>query len=210
MKLDPSLCLVVGRDHTCGRDLCALVLEAVAGGVTMVQLREKEANFTEILELARALKAALAPTGVPLFINDSVEIARLSGADGIHLGQSDMPCQEARQILGPGVKIGLSVETRAQALTAETLDVDYLGVSPVFASTSKSDTGAPWGLDGLRWLRDHSRHVLIGIGGIIPGNASQVLHAGAHGIAVISAICAAPSPCAAAQSLRHAVRLGIR
>lgn len=210
MKFDPSLCLVVGRDHTCGRDLCALVLEAVAGGVTMVQLREKEADFAEFMASARALKAALAPTGVPLFINDSVEITRLSGAQGVHLGQSDMPCAQARQILGPEVGIGLSVETRAQALDAETLDVDYLGASPVFASATKTDTGEPWGLDGMRWLRAHSRHVLIGIGGITSDNAASVVQAGAHGIAVVSAICSASKPRSAAQTLRQAICLGIR
>jgi thiamine-phosphate pyrophosphorylase len=210
MKFDPSLCLVVGRDHTCGRELVALTLEAVAGGVTMVQLREKEADSAEFLASARALKAALAPTGVPLFINDSVEIARLSQAEGIHLGQRDMPCAQARAILGTQVAIGLSVETRAQALDAETLDVDYLGASPVFATATKTDTGEPWGLNGMNWLRTHSRHLLIGIGGITSANAASVIQSGAHGLAVVSAICAAKVPCAAAQSLRRAVRLGNR
>lgn len=208
MKFNPSLCLVVGRDHTCGRELVALTLEAVAGGVTMVQLREKEADFAEFLASARALKAALAPTDVPLFINDSVEIARLSGAEGVHLGQSDMPCAHARAILGPQVAIGLSVETRSQALAAETLDIDYLGASPVFATATKTDTGEPWGLDGMRWLRTHTRHLLIGIGGINAENAASVIQSGAHGIAVVSAICAAKEPGAAAQTLWQAIRLG--
>jgi len=205
MKFDPSLYLVVGRSFTCGRELPELVAEAVAGGVTMVQLREKEADLREFVALAEVLKQTLLPTGVPLIINDSVEVAQRVGADGVHLGQSDLPAGEARRILGSSAYIGLSVETKEQALRAETLEVDCLGVSPVFASSSKTDTGTPWGLDGLSWLRAHSRHVLVGIGGITPDNAGSVLRAGAHGVAVISAICSAPSPGSAAKSLRQAI-----
>jgi len=205
MKFDPSLYLVVGRSFACGRELPELVLEAVAGGVTMVQLREKKADFREFLEVAQVLKRMLAHMGVPLIINDSVEVAQRVGADGVHLGQSDLPLAEARRILGPTAWIGLSVETREQALRAETLEADYLGVSPVFASASKTDTGTPWGLDGVSWLRAHSRHVLVGIGGITLNNAGSVLRAGAHGVAVISAICSAPSPGSAAKSLRQAI-----
>lgn len=201
MTHDPSLCLVIGRANTCGRDLIALTLEAVAGGVTMVQLREKGAGFGEFLELARALKTALAPVGVPLFINDAVEVARACGAEGVHLGQTDMPVAEARALLGPGVAIGLSVETREQVVAAEALEVDYLGVSPVFATGSKGNVGEPWGLDGLRWIKRHSRHPLVAIGGVTPANASNVFKAGANGIAVISAICAAADPRAAARAL---------
>lgn len=206
MKFDPSVYLVVGRDFACGRELPELVAEAVAGGVTMVQLREKEAPHREFVEMARALKQTLAPLGIPLIINDSVEVARIVGADGIHLGQSDVPVAEARHILGANTWVGLSVETRQQAQQAELLDVDYLGVSPVFASASKTDTGTPWGLDGLTWLRKQTRHLLIGIGGITVGNASDVIRAGAHGVAVISAICSAASPRSAAACLSKIVR----
>ncbi len=205
MTSDLSVYLVIGRDFTLGRDLLRLVAEAVAGGVTLVQLREKEATPREFAELARALKAMLTPTRTPLFINDNVEIAHLVEAEGVHLGQSDLPVARARELLGPGVRIGLSVETRAQALAAETLDVDYLGVSPIFATPSKTDTGAPWGLDGLAWLRAHSRHRLVAIGGINASNAGQIIRAGADGVAVISAIASAPDPCQAAGALSQAV-----
>ena len=205
MKFDPSLYLVVGRSFACGRELCALVAEAVTGGVTMVQLREKEADFREFVEMAEVLKRTLAPRGVPLIINDSVEVAKRVGADGVHLGQSDVPFAEARSVLGPKAWIGLSIETREQARRAEALEVDYLGVSPVFASASKTDTGTPWGLDGLSWLRANSRHVLVGIGGITSDNAGSVMRSGAHGVAVISAICSAPSPRGAAESLKQAI-----
>lgn len=206
MKFDPSVYLVIGKDFTGGRNLIELVVEAVQGGVTMVQLREKEANACEFLDLARALKQALVSTGVPLLINDNVEIARAIAADGVHIGQSDLPYAEARRLLGPDACIGLSIETREQALQAEALDVDYLGVSPVFPSASKSDTATPWGLEGLHWLCAHTRHPLIGIGGITEENVASVIRAGAHGVAVISAIASASSPRQAAQSLQRSVR----
>lgn len=205
MKADLSVYLVIGTEFTGGRDLVALVLEAVAGGVTCVQLREKAADLRAFTALAAALKAALAPTGVPLLINDNVAVARAVGADGVHLGQTDLPCAEARRLLGPAACIGLSVETRAQALAAEALGADYLGVSPVFPSASKTDTAAPWGLDGLRWLRERVRQPLVAIGGITVENAASVMCAGAHGVAVISAIGSAPSPRAAAAALHRAV-----
>ncbi|MEI8233976.1 MAG: thiamine phosphate synthase [Verrucomicrobiota bacterium] len=205
MKTDLSVYLVIGTDFTGGRDLVSLVLEAVAGGVTCVQLREKTSDFRSFAALAAALKAALVPTGVPLLINDNVTVACAIGADGVHLGQSDLPCAEARRILGPAACIGLSVENRAQALAAEALGADYLGVSPVFPSASKTDTAAPWGLDGLRWLRERVQSPLVAIGGITVENAASVVRAGAHGVAVISAIGSAPSPRAAAAALRRAV-----
>lgn len=206
MSSDLAVYLVIGRDFTLGRDLTQLAAQAVAGGVTLVQLREKQASPREFAELARALKAVLAPAHTPLFINDNVEVARIVGAEGVHLGQSDMPVAEARRILGNRVRIGLSVETRQQALDAEPLDLDYLGVSPVFATGSKTDTAAPWGLDGLAWLRAHSRHRLVGIGGINPCNAGDVIRAGADGVAVISAIASASSPREAAAELSRSVR----
>lgn len=205
MNVDLSVYLVIGADFTGGRDLVSLVLEAAAGGVTCVQLREKTADPRDFAARAAALQAALAPTGVPLLINDNLEIARAVGAAGVHLGQSDLPCAEARRILGLRACIGLSVETRAQALDAATADADYLGVSPVFATGSKADVGAPWGLDGLRWLRGHVEKPLVAIGGINAENAGCVLRAGADGVAVISAIGSASSPRAAAAALRRAV-----
>ncbi len=205
MSRDLSVYLVIGRDFTAGRDLLEVVAEAVAGGVTLVQLREKEANLREFTELARALKTLLAPTRTPLFINDDVTVARSVGAEGIHLGQSDLPVAEARRLLGPAIRIGLSVENRQQALAAEALEVDYLGISPVFPSASKTDTAPPWGLEGLAWARAHSRHRLVGIGGIHQANAAGVIRAGADGVAVISAIASAPSPRQAAEELSKTV-----
>lgn len=203
---DPAVYLVTDRGLARGRDLLAVVAEAVAGGAGLVQLREKHADTREFLDLARALVALLAPSGVPLLVNDRIDVALAAGADGVHLGQSDMPVPMARAMLGPDALIGLSVETPAQAREAEDLDVDYLGVSPVFATPTKADAGPAWGLDGLAGLAAWSRHVLVAIGGIGPGNAAQVVRAGAHGLAVVSAICAADSPRDAAAALLAAVK----
>ena len=203
---DPSVYLVTDRGLSRGRDLLDVVAAAVAGGAGVVQLREKHADTREFLDLARALKALLAPSGVPLLVNDRVDVALAAGADGVHLGQSDMPYEMARAMLGPDALIGLSVETPEQAREAAGLDVDYLGVSPVFATPTKTDAGPAWGLPGLAGLAAWSRHVLVGIGGIGPANAAQVIQAGAHGVAVVSAICAADSPQQAAAALLAAVR----
>ena len=182
-----------------------MVAQAVAAGVTMVQLREKNLEPNDFLELALAVKWTLQHSGVPLIINDSVDVALQANAEGVHLGQSDLGPREARRLLGPDAIIGLSVETMDQAQEAEEFDIDYLGVSPIFISATKTDTGAPWGLEGLSRLRAVSRHLLVGIGSITSENAGSVIRAGADGVAVISAICDASSPCAAAQSLRIAV-----
>lgn len=206
---DYGVYLVTDRALCRDRTLTDVVAAAVAGGVTVVQLREKHVDTREFVELARALKALLAPRGVPLLINDRVDVALACGADGVHVGQGDMHPADVRALLGSGALVGLSVETMDQVREAETLDVDYLGVSPVFATSTKTDTAPPWGLDGLVRLRSATRHTLVAIGGIGAANAEQVLRAGADGLAVVSALCAADDPQRAAKELRGAVR-GVR
>jgi len=174
----------------------------------VVQLREKRLGFRAMVELGLALKALLAPFGVPLLINDRVDVALAVGADGAHLGQSDMPAALARQLLGPGAIIGLSLERLDQLAEAEGQDVDYYGVSPVFPTGTKTDLGAAWGLDGLRALRAATSRPLVAIGGIGADNAEAVIRAGADGLAVVSAICAAPDPESASAALLAAVRRG--
>jgi thiamine-phosphate pyrophosphorylase len=202
---DWSLYLVTDRGLAGSRPLADVVDAAVRGGVTAVQLREKQCSTREFVELARSLKALLEPLGVPLIVNDRVDVALAAGADGVHVGQSDMDYRDVRRLLGPDAIVGLSVETKEQAEQAAALDVDYLGVSPVFSTPTKTDTAAEWGLSGLAALRRVSEHVLVAIGGIHPSNATQVIEAGADGIAVVSAICAAPDPEAAARALRRAI-----
>jgi thiamine-phosphate pyrophosphorylase len=202
---DLGLVLVTDRALCFGRALEDVVQAAVRGGVTAVQLREKHYPMAEFISLASRLKSLLGSSGVPLIINDRVDVALASGADGVHLGQRDISVSEARRRLGPDAVIGLSVETMTQALNAESLDVEYLGVSPIFSTPTKPDAGMAWGLEGLRSLRARTRHVLVAIGGIDASNADGVLAAGADGLAVVSAICASTDPEAAARRLRNVV-----
>jgi len=186
----------------CGsRNLEDVVLMAVQGGASWVQLREKDLATRPFIEEARRLKKILSPLGVPLIINDRLDVVLAAEADGIHIGQEDMPYDIARRLLGPETIIGLSVETWEEVVQAETLDVDYLGVSPVFATPTKTDTKEPWGLEGLARIRAFSRHPLVAIGGINRENAAAVILAGADRVAVVSAICAASDPRKAASDL---------
>lgn len=203
--LDPTLYLVTDRPLCGGRDLREVVLAAVRGGVTLVQLREKSCDTREYVELARDLRGPLREAGVPLLINDRVDVAVAAGADGVHLGQSDLPWPAARRLLGAEALIGLSVESPEQATAAADADVDYLGVSPIFATPTKTDTAGEWGLDGLRRLRAATDRRLVAIGGLSRDNAAAVVAAGADGVAVVSAICAAADPEAAARELRAAI-----
>ncbi|MCQ2182403.1 MAG: thiamine phosphate synthase [Bacteroidales bacterium] len=189
-----KLYLVTDRGLCGGRDLETIVLQAVEGGVTMVQLREKNIGTREFVRLAMRLKKALDGTRVPLIINDRVDVALAADADGVHIGQSDMPYDIARRLLGPDRIIGLSIETLEQLEEANRLDLDYVAASPVFATPTKTDTHAPWGLDGLRRFKSFSRHPVVGIGGMNALTARSVFDAGADGIAVVSAIVAAEDP----------------
>jgi thiamine-phosphate pyrophosphorylase len=204
---DWSLYLVTDRDLARGRPLDAVVAAAVRGAVSAVQLREKSCGTREFVEIGRSLRGLLAPLNVPLIVNDRVDVALAIEADGVHLGQSDMRYEDARRLMGGDALIGLSVETMEQAEQAEALDVDYLGVGPVFATATKPDASPPWGLKNLAALRRMSRHVLVAIGGIDCTNAADVIAGGADGIAVVSALCAADDPEQAACALRQAIRV---
>jgi thiamine-phosphate pyrophosphorylase len=196
------LYLVTDQASLKGHTLGDLVRAAVQGGVSCVQLREKQLSSRDFYAQAVALMDLLRPLNVPLIINDRIDIALACGAQGVHLGQSDLPVAAARKLLPPEVFIGWSVENDAQVAQSATLPVDYLGVSPVFATPTKTDTAAPWGLEGLRRVRAATALPLVAIGGIHAGNAAAVLAAGADSLAVVSALCAAADPHAAAQHLR--------
>jgi thiamine-phosphate pyrophosphorylase len=205
-----GLYLVTDRGLCGGRPLEEVAAQAVAGGAACVQLREKDLSTRAFVELARSLKALLATLGVPLLINDRMDVALAAGADGVHVGQGDMPCELVRQFLGSRAIIGLSVETWADVERAQDQDVDYLGVSPVFPTPTKTDTKAAWGLDGLARIRAFSRHPLVAIGGLNAANAAQAVLAGADGIAVVSAICASPDPGSAARELDARIQAALR
>jgi thiamine-phosphate pyrophosphorylase len=203
--LDLGLMLVTDRSLAGGKGLVEIVEAAAKGGVTIVQLREKTAPVREFIALGRLLRDILKPYRIPLLINDRVDVALATLADGVHLGQADMPAGDARRLLGPGAIIGLTVETLAQAAAADRGEADYLGVSPIFQTPTKTDTGPAWGTEGLWRARPVTRKPLVAIGGIDASNAGRVLEAGANGIAVVSAICAAADPEAAARGLREIV-----
>lgn len=186
--------LVTDGQSLGGRALAAVVEAAVDGGVSCVQLREKHLNTRDFIAQAQAIRPLLRDRGIPLLINDRLDVALAVEADGVHIGQQDMPYPLARKLLGPQAIIGLSVESLDEVYEAEHYDVDYLGVSAIFATPVKTDTRHLWGLDGLRQVRHLSRHPLVAIGGIDQSNAAQVVAAGADSIAVVSAICAATDP----------------
>jgi thiamine-phosphate pyrophosphorylase len=204
-KADFGLYLVTDRELCLGRPLEHVVGAAVRGGVSAVQVREKSCSTRDYIETVNKIQKRLKPYGVLLIVNDRVDVALAADADGVHLGQDDMPYRAARRILGQNAIIGLSVETMDQAEEAESLDVDYLGVSPIFPTPTKTDTKTPWRIEGLNMLRERSRHVLVAIGGINLSNAAQVLESGADGLAVVSAICSAHDPEQTARGLREIV-----
>jgi thiamine-phosphate pyrophosphorylase len=201
MQIDYSLYLVTDRGLSCGRSTAAVVADAVEGGVSCVQLREKNCSTRTFIEEAIALQKILRPRGVPLIINDRIDVAMAVGADGVHLGQDDMPLTDARRILGEQVIIGISVESLEDARRAAAGGADYLGVSPVFATPTKTDTAPPLGLAGLSAIRKIVDLPLVAIGGINVQNCASVIAAGADGLAVVSAIVSAPSPQKAAEEL---------
>ena len=202
MKDYLKLYLVTDRELSLGRSLEEVVSEAVQGGVTVVQLREKEASTGEFIELARRLMKLLKPLDIPLIINDRVDVALAVDADGVHIGQSDMSYEDARRLLGPDKIIGLSVESFQDIETANTLDVDYIGISPVYGTPTKTDTAEPFGLEGLRKAVQMSAHPTVAIGGMNASTIGDVMAAGTDGVAVVSAICSAENIRKATSGLR--------
>ena len=214
MAVDLRLYALVDPEHAGGRALADLARLVAEGGATLVQLRDKVSETRRMVEHARAIKAALAPFGVPLLINDRVDVALASGADGVHVGQTDMAVEDARRLLGRDAVIGLSIKTTVQAEAAPLDLLDYVGVGGVFATTSKDNTSAPIGPAGLariaEVLRERvPRFPLCGIAGIDANNAADVIAAGADGVAVISALSLKSDPRAAARELRGIVDTAI-
>jgi thiamine-phosphate pyrophosphorylase len=190
---------------TAKRGLIPTVRAAVAGGVTVVQLRDKDASDDDLTALALALRAELAPRGVPLIVNDRPKAAKAAHADGLHIGQEDGDPHAARALVGPDMILGLSVTNVSEVMTVDPAVVDYVGLGPVFNSATKADAAPPLGLEGLRTVGAMLPVPFIAIGGINAGNAEAVMSAGVAGVAVVSAICAAPDPRRAADGLMRAV-----
>lgn len=203
--VDFSLYLVTDRGLSRGRSTKEVVAAAVRGGVTVVQIREKEADTRDFVEEALAVRHLLKARGIPMIVNDRIDVAMAVFADGVHLGQKDMPIAMARKILGPEKIIGISAESVADAVAAQKAGADYLGVSPIYATPTKTDTAAALGLEGLRQIREAVDLPLVGIGGLNAGNAGAVIRNGADGVAVVSAIVSADDPERAARQLSKIV-----
>ena len=205
-NFDLSLYLVTDQNLSKGRSHEYIVEEAVKGGVTIVQLREKDISSREFYELAKSLKSLLKPLNIPLIINDRLDIALAVDADGLHIGQNDMPYPIARKLLGKDKIIGMSVETIEQAREANNVVVDYIGLSPVFSTNTKLDINTPLELSGIKEIAGFTKHKTVAIGGINSLNAESVIARGVDGIAVISAIVSHENPQEAAFNLKTIIR----
>lgn len=193
---DPALCEPRGVVET--------VRAAVDGGVTAVQLRDKDASARSLCLLTTAVLRALEGTDVPVLVNDRLDVALATGAHGVHLGQDDLHVEAARRLIGPDLLLGLSVSTEEEMTAANALPdgtVDYLGVGPVFATPTKTDAKDPLGIGGTADLCRRTRLPCVAIGGIDADNVAYVRDAGVQGVAVVSAVCSAADPAEAVAAL---------
>jgi len=197
LVLDPDLC----REHT----MVETTRAALRGGVTMVQLRDKTASTDAMIKVGHQLMAVLAGSGVPLIVNDNIDVALAINADGLHIGQDDIPASLARQKLGKDKILGLSVEDPTALRTADPALVDYIGIGPVFATSTKPGHKPAIGFDGLAHLARQSPLPSVAIGGLKQEHVSAVFAAGAQGLAVVSAICGQPDPELATRTLATAI-----
>ena len=205
----PRLYLVLDRTATGGRALDDVLRAALQGGAEMVQLREKTWPSGTVLPVAQRLLSLCRAAGVPFIINDRVDLAVAVDADGVHLGQDDLPPAAARAMLRPGKILGVSTHSEAQATAAQAAGADYVAVGSMFPTVSKPEFQLV-GPALARKVRPLVRVPLIGIGGITPDNVGEVIAAGCDGVAVISAVCAAPDPAAAAARFVSAIDVARR
>lgn len=205
MKAALRLYLVADRGFPSRVPFLEAIDAAVQGGVTLVQIRDKGADARAFLREAIAVRELLKGRNVKLIVNDRIDVALAAGADGVHLGQSDLPPSLARKMLGPRAIIGLSIENAAQLDDRECDAADYLGVGPVLATSTKSDAAPPIGLDGLKAICATAKIPVGAIGGIDAKNAAAVMATGVDGVCVVSAILGTADPRAAAAALAKAM-----
>ncbi|MFQ6100305.1 MAG: thiamine phosphate synthase [Anaerolineae bacterium] len=205
-NVDWSVYVITDHRAAGDRSILDVVRAAIQGGATVVQLREKEATTCEMIQLGQVLHESTRAAGIPLIVNDRVDVALAIGAEGVHVGQDDMPAPLARRLIRPDRILGVSVGTVGEAHQAERDGADYLGVGDVYGTPSKPDAGSPIGVEGLAEVAQAVSIPVVGIGGITPDNAAAVIRAGAAGVAVISAVVGAADPEAAARRLRKMVR----
>ncbi|AKN33629.1 thiamine-phosphate synthase [Clostridium carboxidivorans P7] len=188
MEIDYGLYLITDRSFLKGRDLKKVVEEAILGGVTLVQVREKDISTREFYNVALEVKEVTKHYKVPIIINDRLDIAQAIDAEGVHLGQSDMPIKFARKILGKEKIIGISAGNVKEAVEAERDGADYLGIGTVFYTGTKKDIKTPIGIEGLKEVCNSVKIPSVAIGGVNETNFKEVLSTGVNGISVISAI----------------------
>ncbi|GHB46086.1 thiamine phosphate synthase [Mongoliitalea lutea] len=199
---DEALCL--------GRDFYWVVEEALKGGVDIVQIREKSLPFTEFVTKAEKLKTICDKYRVPLIVNDSVEVAKLVDAHGLHVGQEDANLGHAQEVIGPNKILGLSLERMEDLGKPSSEKAWYYGISPIYATPTKSDTKTEWGLHGLAQVRKATTKPLVAIGRVSLENAASIISHGADSLAVVSGICSAPSPAHAAEAYRKKIEEGLK
>ncbi|MCH7401764.1 thiamine phosphate synthase [Belliella kenyensis] len=204
------LYLVTDEAACLGRDFFWVVEEAIKGGVDVIQLREKNLNEEAFYLKAKSLKVICQKYNVPLIINDSVDVAKAVGADGIHVGQSDMSISTVINRVGDMIPVGLSLDYLEELYAEDANDAWYYGVSPIFSTPTKSDTRAVWGLEGLQALRKLTEKKLVAIGNVKVENAAEIIAAGADCLAVVSAICSADDPAHAAKALKKEIDRGLK
>jgi thiamine-phosphate diphosphorylase len=206
-RLHDSLRLYVLTDRglSRGRSEHEVVKAAIAGGATAIQLRWKSGSLREALDVGRDLKAICAESDVLFVVNDRIDLALALDADCVHLGDEDLPLEAARRLVGEHMLIGYSPPTLEEAIEAERLGADYLGVGPVYGTTTKSDAGEAIGVERIAAVARAVSIPIVGIGGISAMNAAPVVEAGAAGVAVISSVVAAADVASAARDLRTAV-----
>jgi thiamine-phosphate pyrophosphorylase len=183
-----KLHVLTDHDWSRGRDMVTVVRAALAGGATVIQLRDKTASTRRLVEAGQALRQLTSQYGALLIVNDRIDVALAVDADGAHVGQDDMPGEIARRLLGANRILGMSAGTMEEAQASIAAGADYLGVGPIFATRTKADAGAPIGTQLLRDLSVHTEIPLVAIGGVTADNASTVIQAGATGVAVITAV----------------------
>lgn len=204
--MDLSLYVITDRKIQAPRNHVEVAREVIAAGASVVQLREKEGNTRTLLEEALSLRAVTKDRGVLFIVNDRIDVALAACADGVHLGEEDMPISYARRI-APHLLIGASCDTEERAKELEAQGADYLGVGTVFATATKKDAGEPIGLERLRAIKRAVKIPVVAIGGITLENLEEVLATGVDGIAVISAIVGSPSPYNATRMFRQKIDL---
>lgn len=204
-RIDCALYVITDSKLARGRSHLEVIAAALHGGATIIQYREKGASTRQMIEEGLALRDLCHAHGVPLMVNDRVDVALAIDADGVHLGDDDMPVALARRLMGPDKIVGASADSAAKALSAIAEGADYLGVGAIFPTGTKADAGAPIGLERLRQVARVSTVPIVGIAGIGVHNAASVIRAGAAGVAVVSAIVQAVNVEKTARELRRIV-----